>query len=378
MTTSQYGETIRVFLPGSLPPEPPLNFTELFPLLDIANQALGRLDGLHATLPDTALLLHFYNLREAVLSSQIEGTQSSLSEVLLFENEATKTGGDAEEVSNYVAAMQHGLRRIQGGLPFCNRLLKEMHAILLRTRRGSEKPDRGEFRRSQNWIGGTRPGNAVYVPPPVAEMEEVMSELEKFLHRESERLPLLVDIALAHVQFESAHPFLDGNGRIGRLLITLLLCDRGVLREPSLYMSLYLKKNRDLYYELLQRTRTHGEWQEWITFFLEGIRITADETCQMARRIQQLFTEDRENIHAAGGKASMKLLHSYLERRPITTLPAAAEQTGLSLATVGTSIEKLVQMGIAQEVTQRRRGRIFAYTRFLAILNEGTTEPFPV
>jgi Fic family protein len=360
-----------------LPPQPALDFAELFSLLDLANQALGRLDGLHATLPDTTLLLHFYNLREAVLSSQIEGTQSSLSEVLLFENEVSRKGGDAEEVSNYVAAMQHGLQRIRGGLPFCNRLLKEMHAILLRTGRGSEKPEKGEFRRSQNWIGGTRPGNAVYVPPPVAEMEEVMSELERFLHRETGRLPLLVDIALAHVQFESAHPFLDGNGRIGRLLITLLLCDRGVLKEPSLYMSLYLKRNRDRYYELLQRTRTNGEWHEWITFFLEGIRVTADEACQMARRIQQLFLDDRRSIHSSGAKASMKLLHSYLERRPVTTLPAAAEQTGLSLATVGTSMEKLATAGIVQEVTQRRRGRIFAYTRFLAILNEGTTDPFP-
>ncbi len=248
ITTTTLGETVRAYVPKPLPPDPPILIEQFYPLLDAANQALGRLDGLQAILPDVNMLLYFYNRREAVLSSQIEGTQSSLSQLLLFENQLLRGDTDAEEVSNYVAAMEHGLSRIRSGFPLSNRLFREMHAVLMRSGRGSDKTP-GEFRRSQNWIGGTRPGNAVYVPPPVAEMFEIMSDLEKFLHRNSTHLPLLIDAALAHVQFESAHPFLDGNGRIGRLLITLLLCERRVLKAPSLYLSLYFKEKRDEYYK---------------------------------------------------------------------------------------------------------------------------------
>ena len=262
------GETVRAFLPPPLPPDPPVDLTGLYPHLDRANQALGRLDGLTTLLPDTRLFLYLYVRKEALLSSQIEGTKSSFSDLLLFENEAVPSVpiDDVEEVSNYVAAMQHGLRRIKGGFPLSLRLIREIHAILLRGGRGANKTP-GEFRRSQNWIGGNRPGNAAFVPPSPELMMECLDRFEHFLHDEKHQLPVLVAAGLIHVQFETIHPFLDGNGRLGRLLITLLLCAKGVLREPLLYLSLYFKTHRQRYYYLLQRVRTEGVWEEWIEFF---------------------------------------------------------------------------------------------------------------
>src|SRR5271154_4249763 len=233
----QRGETVRAFVPPPLPPDPPVDLSGLYQHLDRANQAVGRLDGLTTLLPDTRLLLYSYVRKEAVLSSQIEGTQSSLSDLLLFENKAAPGVpiDDVEEVSNYVAAMQQGLRRIKGGFPLSLRLIREIHRILLRGGRGSNKTP-GEFRRSQNWIGGTRPGNAAFVPPPPNRLMECLDPFEKFLHNDDESLPLLVKLGLIHVQFETTHPFLDGNGRVGRLLITLLLCEKKALREPLLYL----------------------------------------------------------------------------------------------------------------------------------------------
>lgn len=376
ITISTLGEQVKAYVPAPLPPMPPVDVAPFYGRLDVANQALGRLDGLHASLPDTGMLLYFYNRREAVLSSQIEGTQSSLSEFLLYESELVPPSDDATEVSNYVAALQHGLRRLRGGFPLCNRLLREMHQILLQTGRGSEKQP-GEFRRSQNWIGGTRPGNAMYVPPPVAEMEEVMSDLERYLHRDEPSLPLLVDAALAHAQFESAHPFLDGNGRLGRMLVVLLLYARGVLREPSLYLSLYLKTHRDLYYRLLQETRTHGAWGPWIEFFLDAVRFTAEEACTTAKRIQGLFHSDRLRLRALPRAGSMLQLHDYLQRHPVTDLQHAAKAISVSNTTAGFAMERMVKTGIASEQTGRRRGRIFVYREFLKILEEGTDRPFP-
>lgn len=373
--TSILGETVRAFVPPPLPLMSAFDPARFYGKLDLANQAIGRLDGLQSTLPNVGLLLYFYNRREAVLSSQIEGTQSSLADLLLYEHQHEAVSGDVEEVSNYVAAMQHGLSRIRSGFPLSNRLLKEMHSILLRSGRGAEQQP-GEFRRSQNWIGGSRPGNAVYVPPPVAEMEEVMSNLEKYLHRETAPLPLLMDAAVAHAYFESAHPFLDGNGRIGRLLITLLLCERGVLREPSLYLSLYLKQNRDRYYELLQRTRTHAEWEPWLEFFLEGVRVTADEACSTALKAQHLFSEDRDRIRQIPRAGSLLQVHEYLQHIPITDLQSITSITKLAQGTAGTAIEKLQTLGIVSESTGRRRGRIFTYKRFLNMLDEGTNQPF--
>jgi Fic family protein len=240
-------------------------------------------------LPNVRFLLYLYVRKEALVSSQIEGTQSSFADVLLFENKVPTAvpKEDVEEVSNYVAAMQHGLRRLQEGFPLSLRLIREIHAILLKGARGENK-NRGEFRRSQNWIGGSRPGNASFVPPPPAEMPEALDRFERFMHDDKHGLPLLVEAALVHVQFESIHPFLDGNGRLGRLLITLLLCAKGALKEPLLYLSLYFKKNRNQYYELLQRIRTEGAWEEWLEFFLEGIAATAREAADTATRASRL------------------------------------------------------------------------------------------
>jgi len=371
ITTTTLGETVRAYVPKPLPPDPPILIEQFYSLLDAANQALGRLDGLQAILPDVNMLLYFYNRREAVLSSQIEGTQSSLSQLLLFENQLLRGDTDAEEVSNYVAAMEHGLSRIRGGFPVSNRLFREMHEVLLRSGRGSDKTP-GEFRRSQNWIGGTRPGDATYVPPPVAEMFETMSDLEKFLHRDSAHFPLLIDAALAHVQFESAHPFLDGNGRIGRLLITLLLCERRVLETPSLYLSLYFKENRDEYYNLLQKVRFEGDWEAWIEFFLTGVRNTADQACSTAIAVRDLFEIDGSRIRSTARSGSMISVHEYFQRHPIATLQQVCVGTGLTLATAAKAMEHLQELGAAEELTGRKRDRIFAYAGYLDLLNEGT------
>jgi Fic family protein len=267
VTTTVAGEPVKAFVPPPLPPAD-LDLGGLHQHLDRANQALGRLDGLTVLLPDVRFLLYLYVRKEALLSSQIEGTQSSFVDVLLFENKVPTNvpKEDVEEVSNYVAAMQHGLRRLHGGFPLSLRLIREIHAILLRGGRGANRTP-GEFRRSQNWIGGSRPGNASFVPPPPAEMMECLDRFERFLHDEKHRLPLLVEAGLVHVQFESIHPFLDGNGRLGRLLITLLLCAKRALKEPLLYLSLYFKTHRSRYYDLLQRVRTDGAWEEWLQFF---------------------------------------------------------------------------------------------------------------
>ncbi|HEX5236201.1 MAG TPA: Fic family protein [Silvibacterium sp.] len=371
VVTSTLGEKVNAYVPQPLPPNPPLAIEQFYSLLDTANQAIGRLDGLQALLPDVSILLYFYNRREAVLSSQIEGTQSSLSELLLFENDLLQGKSDAEEVSNYVAAMEHGLQRIRDGFPLSNRLFREMHSVLMRSGRGSDKTP-GDFRTSQNWIGGSRPGNAVYVPPPVTEMQETMSDLEKFLHREGRQLPLLVDAALAHVQFESAHPFLDGNGRIGRLLITLLLCERKVLQTPSLYLSLYFKEHRDEYYGLLQDVRLNGDWEAWVKFFLHGVRTTAERACDTAFAIRDLFEHDRTKIRGIPRNGSMIQVHEFFERRPIATLQQICERTRLTLATVAKATEKLRALGVAKEFTGRRRDRIFVYEKYLDLLNEGT------
>jgi Fic family protein len=278
------GETVRAFVPPPLPPDPPVDLTGLYQPLDRANQALGRLDGLTTLLPDTQFFLYLYVRKEALLSSQIEGTKSSFSDLLLFENEAVPGVpiDDVEEVSNYVAAMQHGLRRIKGGFPLSLRLIREIHGILLRGGRGATKTP-GEFRRSQNWIGGSRPGNAAFVPPPPERLMECLDRFEHFLYDEGHKLPVLVEAGLIHVQFETIHPFLDGNGRLGRLLITLLLRAKGTLGEPLLYLSLYFKAHRQRYYDLLQRVRTEGVWEEWLGFFLEGTETTARQAGKCSR-----------------------------------------------------------------------------------------------
>lgn len=372
--TTTVGESVRAFVPAPLPPYPPLELDAFFPLLDRANQALGRLDGLSTLLPDTELFLYLYVRKEAVLSSQIEGTQSSLSDLLLFENEAVPgvPMDDVREVSNYVAAVQHGLERLREGFPLSLRLIREIHGILLRDGRGGDRTP-GEFRRSQNWIGGTRPGNAAFVPPPPERLMECLDSLEKFLHDENQTLPLLVQLGLIHVQFETIHPFLDGNGRLGRLLITLLLCARGALREPLLYLSLYFKTHRARYYDLLQRVRTEGAWEEWLVFFLEGAEATAKQAADTAVELIRLFEADRKRIQAIGRSALSALrVHEYMQKKPLINIGMAARTLDLSVPTVSGALARLEKLGIAKETTGRERDRMFAYTRYLEIVSAGT------
>jgi Fic family protein len=373
VTTTVAGEPVKAFVPPPLPPAD-LDLSGLHQHLDRANQALGRLDGLTVLLPDVRFLLYLYVRKEALLSSQIEGTQSSFVDVLLFENKVPTNvpKEDVEEVSNYVAAMQHGLRRLHGGFPLSLRLIREIHAILLRGGRGANRTP-GEFRRSQNWIGGSRPGNASFVPPPPAEMMECLDRFERFLHDEKHRLPLLVEAGLVHVQFESIHPFLDGNGRLGRLLITLLLCAKRALKEPLLYLSLYFKTHRSRYYDLLQRVRTDGAWEEWLQFFLEGMAATAQEAAETATRILHLFSTDREKIQKLGRSSSSALrVHEYMQRKPIANIAATAKALKISIPTVTLALNHLVRIGIVEEVTGKRRDRLFTYSGYFNIVSKGT------
>lgn len=374
------GEAYSVFHPYPLPPEPPLVF-ELadYDLMEKANRALGELSALTPLLPDPALFVYFYIRKEAVLSSQIEGTQSSLTDLLLHENDEIPGVpiDDVEEVSCYVAAMQYGLRRLRDdGFPLSLRLLREIHAELLKSGRGENKSP-GEFRRSQNWIGGTRPGNAAFVPPSPETVLDHLGALEKFLHDDPIRMPTLIKAALAHVQFETIHPFLDGNGRLGRLLIALLLCSEGALSEPTLYLSLFFKTHRRQYYELLQKVRTDGIWEEWVRFFLEGVRETATQATGAARRALALFESDERRINGldTGRIPNLLRLHQYIRRNPVMTISKAATQLSLTFATVSKGVRDLAGLGILEEITNKNRDRQYVYRAYLNLLDEGT-EPF--
>lgn len=377
VTTVAFNETVNAYVPPPLPPSPPLFLSdELLNRLSEADRAVGRLDGVAMLLPDKALFLYMYVRKEAVLSSQIEGTQSTLDELLRYENEALagKPLDDITEVSNYVDAMMYGLERMKypNGLPLCLRLLREMHARLLQSGRGESK-DPGEFRRSQNWLGGTRPGNAQFVPPPINEMEACLNDLERFMQDDSRPIPPLVKAGLLHVQFETIHPFLDGNGRLGRLLIALFLVEKGVLREPLLYLSLYLKTRREDYYRLLQEVRQKGNWETWLEFFLEGVAYTANNAYESAMGIVSLFRNDRERIAAYGDQTnSMRRIHELMQTSPFLNAAQALRRTGLSAPTVNKAFEALEGLGIVREVTGKRRGRVFAYGAFLDILDAGT------
>jgi Fic family protein len=370
-----YGdETVRAFVPPPLPPDPPVRLDGVQRLLEQANQSLGRLDGLASVLPNLSLFIYANVRKEAVLSSQIEGTQSSLSDLLLFENDEAPGVplNDVQEVSNYVAALNHGLDRLRGGFPLSLGLIREIHEVLLSKGRGSDKQP-GEFRQSQNWIGGTRPGTAAFVPPPPELVLDCMSALELFLHEERPDLPLLIKAGLVHVQFETIHPFLDGNGRLGRLLITFLLCAVGVLREPILYLSLYFKQHRQAYYDLLDRVRAKGDWEIWLDFFLAGVRDTAQQAAAAARRILALFDDHRRKIEGLGRPAASVLrVFEHMQRNPIVSIPGAAEGIGISAPTVAKSLEHMRQLGMLREITGRQRHRLFVYDAYLAILSEGT------
>ena len=371
---SKVGERAEAYVPPTLPPIPPIQMERLYRLLDDANRALGRLDGVTSILPDTPLFLYMYIRKEALLSSQIEGTQSSLSELLLFESDDAPGVplDDVQEVSNYVAAMNHGLARIREGFPISLRLIREIHEILLSKGRGSTKQP-GEFRRSQNWIGGTRPGNALFVPPPPERVLELMSDLEKFIHADTPEIPALVKAGLVHVQFETIHPFLDGNGRLGRLLITFLLCTQGIPKEPILYLSLYFKTHRRHYYDMLQQVREQGDWETWLEFFLEGITETSLQAAEAAREILNLFETDRKRIETLGRPAASALrVHQLLQQKPIVAIPDAAQRLGISAPTIAKSIQHMVDLGLVREITGRQRGRMFVYGDYLSILSRGT------
>ena len=366
-------EQVRAFVPASLPPQPPVDLSGMQPALERAILALGRLDSEARQLPDPDLFVYAYVRREAQLSSQIEGTQSSLSDLfeLETEGESPQQDDDVTEVSNYVAALEHGLERIHGGFPLSNRLIRELHGILLRSGRGSEKLP-GEFRHSQNWIGGSRPGNAVYVPPPHTAVEDCMAQLERFLHAEDDGISTIVRAGLAHAQFESIHPFLDGNGRVGRLLIAFVLHQSGVLRQPLLYLSLYFKQHRAHYYDLLADLRHSGDWEAWLAFFVEGVRATAEDGVETARRLSQMFEDDREKIQTRGRRAGSALrAHAVLMRSPVLSIRRVHERTGLSWPTAAAAIDLLSELGITHEMTGDRRNRLFAYDEYIAILSEG-------
>ncbi len=377
VTTAVAGEEVRAYVPPPLPPDPPIRIEPLLSLLERANRALGRLDGLASILP-TPLFLYMYVRKEALLSSQIEGTQSSLSDLLLYENEHAPGAplDDVEEVSKYVAAMNYGLERLRKGFPLSLRLVRDIHRILLHDARGGSK-EPGQFRRSQNWIGGTRPGNALFVPPPPNLVMECMGQLEKFLHHPDPGITTLVKAGLVHLQFESIHPFLDGNGRLGRLLITFVLCAEGALREPILYLSLYFKTHRQQYYDLLQQVRERGDWETWLEFFLTGVAETSDQAADTARRILARFDQDRARIQGLGRAAPSALrVHEYLQTRAIASIADIVKSLAITHPTVAKSLMHLHQLGIVREITGRERGRLFAYDHYLAILSEGT-EPLP-
>ncbi len=378
ITNTLSSEPFRSFIPKPLPPDPPLNLSgEHYALLDKATLALGRLDGLTMQLPGNivSLYTYFYVRKEAVLSSQIEGTQSSLSDLLLYENNEVPGVPieDVGEVLQYVNAMNHGLKRLrEDDFPLSLRLIREVHGILLSSGRGSEKMP-GEFRTSQNWIGGTRPANARFVPPPPGEVVACMGALENFIHQRHLHMQVLVKAALVHVQFETIHPFLDGNGRLGRLLITLLLCAEGILQEPLLYLSLYFKQHRETYYDLLQRVRTEGDWESWLDFFLTGVDEVAHQAVQTSRSILNLFQNDQRRIETLGRSIGTTLqVFKLLQSVPLIGIARASQETNISVPTITAALTRLQELGIVREITSKRRDKLYSYENYIQLLNEGT------
>jgi Fic family protein len=372
---STTGALARAFVPAPLPPQPPLAIGSPLRLqLDRSLLALGRLDSIATLLPNPDLFLYSYIRKEAVVSSQIEGTQSSLSDLLLFEIAAAPgvPFDDVVEVSNYVAALEHGLARIKEGYPLSNRLIREMHEILMRRGRGSEKQP-GEFRRIQNWLGGARPADAIFVPPPADRVPDCMAALERFLHDEPDSTPAVIKAALAHVQFETIHPFLDGNGRLGRLLVPLILHVDGVLERPLLYLSLYFKQRREEYYARLERVRSEGDWEGWLMFFAAGVVEVAENAVATAKRLADLIQRDRERVRGVGRGAPTALqVHEALQREPVTTIPRLVARTRLSVPGATAALERLVALDLVREVTGRQRNRVYSYASYVSLFSEGT------
>lgn len=366
-------ESYKAYIPPKLPPKPQIDLKFLYPILEKATSALVELNSLQKAIPNTSLFIYMYVRKEALLSSQIEGTQSSFSDLMLFEHHQNPKVSieDVEEVSNYVKAIKHGLQRLKQNFPLSLRLLKEIHAILLSGGRGSNKSP-GEFRRTQNWIGGTRPGNALFVPPPVENLSQCLSEFENFMHDESQ--PALIKAGLAHVQFETIHPFLDGNGRLGRLLITLILCTEGLLDEPILYLSIYLKHHRHLYYQHLQDVRLNGNWEAWLEFFLEGIYVSAKQALSSAEQINTLFDQDIQKIKTLGrARFSCEQALEFIKRLPQVTVPLLARELNFTAPTARSALTHMTSLGILTEVSGKKRDKIYVYQKYLDLLEEGTT-----
>ena len=358
---SQY----KAYLPQALPIKN-INISKLNFLLDKANVALGKLDGVCSILPNLNLFLYMYVKKEAVLSSQIEGTQSSLSDLLLFESGSPipETIDDVVEVSNYVKAINYALKRMEE-LPLSLRLIKEIHKILLKNSRGNNK-NPGEFRKSQNWIGGSSPSNAIYVPPPQEYLMEYLDNFERFLYDNT--YPKLIKIAMCHAQFETIHPFLDGNGRMGRLLITLLLCQEKIINKPIVYLSLFFKENRELYYNLLQGVRKGKDWESWIVFFLDGINQICDDAINVTNDIFALFERDQKRIYQAHLSINLLSVFDALKIEPIVSANRISEMTFLQTKTALRMLKFLEKVGIVKEVTGHQRNMRFAYTEYLDIL----------
>lgn len=366
------GIPVEAFLPESLPPAPPLDMEQLNDLEVAAALAVGRLDSVSTLLPDANLFIYSFVRREAVLSSQIEGTRSSISDLLLFELDDPRGVpiDDVREVSNYVEALDFAMEEIRRGNGIDEKLLCDAHGILLGSTRGSDK-EPGKLRDKLNWINGRHPADAEYVPPPPEDVRPCMKDLCAFIDAD-EGPHALIRAGMAHAQFETIHPFLDGNGRVGRLLISLILSRAGVLTEPLLYLSLYLKQNRSTYYYLLNEVRREGEWEAWLRFFLEGIRSTAEVAVDMAQRLANLISQDRIRIqNTLSYNAAVQAVHHSLSQRPIHSIRGLAEMSGLSWPTAASAVERLVELGVASEITGRQRGRLYAYDAYIEILNEG-------
>lgn len=366
----------KAFVPAPLPPEPPIQYDEdIQSLLSQADRKLGRLDGITQILPNPELFVAMYVKKEAVLSSQIEGTQASFVDVLSAEYNQIddQRQDDISEVVNYVNAMNWGLEQLET-FPLSLRLIKNIHKRLLQNTRGSQRSP-GEFRRSQNWIGpaGCNLNTATFVPPTVPDMESALADLEKFFHQE-DRIPALVKIALIHAQFETIHPFLDGNGRMGRLLITFWLCQQEILSKPLLYLSYYFKENRSEYYDRLMDVRKKGEWENWVKFFLRGVAEVADEATTSAKAILKIKDEVSKKLYSMdNGNSNYQRLLDYLFEQPFIKRSDVEKMLGVSNPTAGNIIETFCQMGILQDCTpQKSRNKLYAFAEYLDILERGT------
>ena len=403
------GEQYKTYIPNALPPKPAINIAEISQWLEKANIAVGELNGIVEAVPDPFVINYMYIRKEAVLSSQIEGTQSTLDDLLRHESGAAAgvPVDDVTEVSSYVAAMNHGMKRIRNGFPLSVRLIREIHKILLTNSRGKHKTP-GEIRRSQNWLGtkkmhgnavwmkkakrcspnksnninnsgfalanlagGTRPGNAYFVPPPPDNVSELMSNLEKYMHSK-DQTPVLVKAALIHHQFETIHPFLDGNGRVGRLLITLFLNTQGFLRSPYLYLSLFFKQHRGLYYDMLTEPRKNGDLEKWINFFLEGVTVTAANAKKTLINIYKLFSSDEKKVSGLGrAKDSAGQVFTIFKHKPLLTIAEITQQTKLSKPTAISSVNHLIDLGIISNKSQKKWGQIYLYDGYAKLIGSG-------